>query len=95
MDTHKPLMGLVMPRVMSGMFNKPVKEIRSEEPLSILGANLVELEDDMLTVKSEPIRILPALNNAPKGSALREHSFLRPRPCASLVICIILFIPPM
>ena len=75
MDTHKPLMGLVMPRVMSGMFNKPVKEIRSEEPLSILGANLVELEDDMLTVKSEPIRILPALNNAPKGSALREHSF--------------------
>ena len=64
-----------MPRVMSGMFNKPVKEIRSEEPLSILGANLVELEDDMLTVKSEPIRILPALNNAPKGSALREHSF--------------------
>ena len=75
MDTHKPLLSLVMPRVMSGMFNKPVKEIRSEEPLSILGANLVELEDDMLTVKSEPIRILPALNNAPKGSALREHSF--------------------
>lgn len=29
----------------------------------------------MLTVKSEPVRILPALNNAPKGSALRGHSF--------------------
>lgn len=75
MDTHAPLMRLAMPRVMSGIFNKPVAEIRAEEPQSILGANLVELCDDMLTVKGEPARILPAMNNAPKGSALRAHSF--------------------
>ncbi len=75
MDTHALGMGLVMPRVMSRMFHKTVAEIKSEEPQSILGANLVELEPDMLTVKSEPVRILPALNNAPKGSPLRKHSF--------------------
>ena len=75
MDTHAPIMNLVMPKVMSAIFNKSLAEIRKEEPLSILGANVVELCDDMLTVKSEPKRILPALNNAPKGSVLREHSF--------------------
>lgn len=75
MDTHAPLMNLIMPGVMSKIFNKSVKEIRREEPLSILGANLVELCDDMLTVKTEPVRILPAMNNAPKGSELRKHSF--------------------
>ena len=75
MDINSPLMKLVMPRVMSKIFNKTVKEIKSEEPDSILGANIVELENDMLTVKSEPRRILAAMNNAPKGSQLREHSF--------------------
>lgn len=75
MNTHAPLMKLAMPNVMSKIFNKSVEEIKAEEPQSILGANLVELCDDMLTVKSEPVRILPALNNAPKGSELRNHSF--------------------
>ena len=60
---------------MSKIFNKPLAEIRAEEPQSILGANIVELESDMLTVKSEPKRILPALNNAPKDSPLRKHSY--------------------
>ena len=75
MDTHAPIMRNVMPHVMSKIFNKPLAEIREEEPKSILGANIVELEPDMQTVKSEPKRILPALNNAPKGSPLRDHSF--------------------
>lgn len=75
MDTHAPVMRKIMPGIMGRVFNKSVEEIRKEEPQSILGANIVELCDDMLTVKSEPVRILPALNNAPKGSKLREHSF--------------------
>lgn len=75
MDTHAPLMKLSMPVVMSKIFNKSVAEIKAEEPQSILGANFVELCDDMLTVKSEPVRILPALNNVPKDSELRNHSF--------------------
>lgn len=75
MDTHAFPLNLVMPRVMSSIFNKTISEIRAEEPTSILGANIVELEADMLTVKSEPKRILPALNNAPKRTDLRKHSF--------------------
>ncbi len=75
MDTHAPFMKLAMPPVMSRIFNKTISEIKAEEPQSILGANLVELCDDMLTIKGEPVRILPALNNAAKGSDLRSHSF--------------------
>lgn len=75
MDTHSFPLKQIMPFVMSKIFNKSLREIKQEEPLSILGANLVELEDDMLTVKSEPVRILPAMNNALKGSELRRHSF--------------------
>ncbi len=75
MDTHSPLLRRMMPLVISKLFNKSLSEIKAEEPISILGANIVELEDDMLTVKSEPKRILPALNNAPKGSELQKHSF--------------------
>lgn len=74
-DTHAPVVRRVMPKMMKRMFNKTLEEIRSEEPQSILGANIVELEEDMLTVKGEPKRILPALNNAPRGSELRKHSF--------------------
>ncbi len=75
MDTHAPWLRPVMPFVMSKIFNKRISEIRAEEPKSILGANIAELCDDMLTVKGEPVRILPAMNNAPKGSELRKHSF--------------------
>lgn len=75
MDTHAPILRRIMPKVMSRIFNKSIREIQEEEPQSILGANVVELEPDMLTVKGEPKRILPAMNNAPKKTALRDHSF--------------------
>lgn len=75
MDTHMPFLKQAMPFVMNKLFCKSLDEIRAEEPQSILGANIVELEADMLTVKSEPKRILPALNNATKGTELRAHSF--------------------
>ncbi len=75
MDTNAPVVKRIMPYVMSGIFNKSVKEIKGENPLSIMGANVVELEDDMLTVKGEPKRILPAINNAPKGTQYRKHCF--------------------
>lgn len=75
MDTKGFIKAPIFRKVMSKIFNKPVAEIKAEEPQSILGANIVELCDDMLTVKSEPVRILDALTNAPKGSPLRDHSF--------------------
>lgn len=75
MDTNAPIVKHIMPYVMRGIFNKSVKEIKGENSLSIMGANVVELEDDMLTVKGEPKRILPAINNAPKGTEYRKHCF--------------------
>lgn len=75
MDTNMPLIKPVMPYVMRKIFNKSVQEIKSEEPLSVMGANVVELEGDMLTVKGEPKRILPAINNAPRGTEYRKHCF--------------------
>ncbi len=75
MDVHSFLLKPVMTKVMARIFHKSPEEIKGEEPQTILGANMVELEDDMLTVKSEPVRILEAKVNAPKGSALRKHSF--------------------
>ena len=74
-DTHDPLVQDKAVPALSRLFNKSEEEVKREEPQSILGANIVELEDDMLTVKSEPKRILPALNNTPKDSEMREHSF--------------------
>lgn len=75
MDVNAGLSKLFMPKVMSKIFNKTIEEIKAEEPQTILGANIVELEEDMLTVKSEPKRILEAMVNAGKGSELRKHSF--------------------
>lgn len=73
-DFRNPLMQPVYHKVMSKIFNKTVKEIRAEKE-SVLGANAVELEEDMLTVKTEPKRILPATTMAPKGTPIYEHSF--------------------
>lgn len=41
---HAGLSKYVMPTVMSKIFNKSVEEIKAEEPQTILGANIVELE---------------------------------------------------
>lgn len=73
-DFSNPLMQPVYCKVMSKIFNKTVKEIRSEKE-SVLGANAVELEEDMLTVKTEPKRILPATTMAVKGTPIYDHSF--------------------
>ena len=43
------------------MFHKLPEEIR-REPQGIMGANTVELKDDMLTVRGEPVRILPGID---------------------------------
>ena len=73
-DFSDPSQQPMFHQVMSGIFNKTVEEIRSEKE-SVLGANAVELEDDMLTVKTEPKRILPATTMAPKGTEIYDHSF--------------------
>lgn len=59
--------------VMKNMFHKTTEEIR-REPEGIMGANTVELEDDMLTVKGEPVRIVPGIDRS-AGTGFEGHAF--------------------
>ena len=60
--------------VLSKLCNRSVKEIKATKPC-VLSCAVVELEDDMLTVKGEPKAILDSKTTAPKGSVLYNHSF--------------------
>ena len=60
--------------VLSKLCNRPVKEIRNTLP-SILSCAVVELENDMLTVKTEPKAVLDSKTTAPKNSELYRHPF--------------------
>ena len=60
--------------VLSKLTKRPYKEIRDTKP-SILSCAVVELEPDMLTVKSEPEAVLDSKTTAPKGSELYDHPF--------------------
>lgn len=57
--------------VQSKMFNRSIQTIRNT-PGGVMGAFTVELEDDMLTAKTDPIRIL---GNIAKGTTFEEHGF--------------------
>ena len=57
--------------VEGGMFSKSASEIRSYKD-GIMGANHVELADDMLTIKSEPQHIIPS---RVKGTSFEGHPF--------------------
>lgn len=60
-------------KLMVNMFHKLPEEIR-REPQGIMGANTVELKDDMLTVRGEPVRILPGIDKS-KGTEYVGHAF--------------------
>lgn len=61
-------------RIMKQMFPKKTDaEIHSKDP-GIMGANVVELEPDMLTVKEPPKRIIPCEMDA-VGSGFENHAF--------------------
>ena len=57
-------------KLMVNMFHKLPEEIR-REPQGIMGANTVELKDDMLTVRGEPVRILPGIDKS-KGTEYED-----------------------
>lgn len=60
--------------VLSKLCNRSVREIRETKP-SILSCAVVELESDMLTVKSEPKAVLDSKTTADKRSNLYSHPF--------------------
>ncbi|SHL58709.1 Glycosyl hydrolases family 43 [Anaerocolumna jejuensis DSM 15929] len=71
--TKNPLLKYIYHRVMEYMFHKTPEEMRTEH-VGVMGSNVVELEEDMLTVKTEPIRLLPCEMEA-KGTKFEGHAF--------------------
>lgn len=60
--------------VQSKLFQRPISEIINTEP-SILSCAVVELCDDMITVRCEPKAVLDSKTTAPKDSELYSHAF--------------------
>ena len=59
--------------IMMQLFEKTAEEI-DQTPEGIMGANTVELEDDMLTVRRRPVRIVPGQFDA-AGTSFASHAF--------------------
>jgi xylosidase/arabinosidase len=72
-EPKSPLSKKKYQEMMQNMFHKSQEELFNE-PQSVMGANVVELEDDMLTVKGEPVRMLPGENMA-EGTEFEGHAF--------------------
>lgn len=73
-DFRSKLFAPLLNFVQSKLFQRPVSEIKSTKP-SIMSCAVVELEDDMITVKSAPKAVLDSKTTAEKNSALYNHAF--------------------
>lgn len=73
-DFRSRWMKPVYDMVQSKLFQRPVAEIRTTKP-SILSCAVVELEEDMFTVKAGPKAVLDSKTTADKKSGLYHHAF--------------------
>lgn len=64
---------LINEKIQQNMFHKSLEEIRRESD-GIMGANVVELEEDMLTIKTEPRRIISGIDRS-NGTDFEGHAF--------------------
>ena len=73
-DFRSKVLGWYFRWIESRIFQRSAKEIKETKP-SIMNCVCVELEDDMLTVKGEPVPVLDSRDTARRGSALYNHPF--------------------
>ncbi len=73
-DFRSKLLAPLYNTIMSKLFMRPVREIKNTKP-SILSCAVVELEDDMITVKTEPKAVLDSKTTADPKSELYHHAF--------------------
>ena len=73
-DFRSRLLAPIYNVVQSKLFQRPVSEIKATKP-SILSCAVVELEEDMVTVKGQPKAVLDSKTTAPKNSELYHHAF--------------------
>ena len=73
-DFRSKLFAPVYNLVQSKLFGRSITEIKDTKP-SILSCAVVELEEDMITVKGEPQAVLDSKTTAPKDNTLYHHAF--------------------
>lgn len=69
-----PLMNQKLSPLYQMLFHRSLDEVKDLE-YPLMGANVMELEDDMMTVKGEPKRIVPGQFDTPKESSFYGHAF--------------------
>jgi len=73
-DFRSKALGWYFRRIESMIFQRSAKEIKETKP-SIMNCVCAELEDDMLTVKGQPVPVLPSKDTAERGSGFYKHPF--------------------
>lgn len=73
-DFRNCLLAPIYNFIQSRLFQRPIREIIATKP-SILSCVVVELEQDMLTVKSSPKSVLDSKTTADRNSELYQHAF--------------------
>lgn len=69
-----PMMNRILEPLYQMLFHRSPEDVRDLE-YPLMGANTVELEDDMLTVRGEPKRIVPGQLDTPEDSSFYGHAF--------------------
>ena len=69
-----PDMNLKMAPIYQMLFHRSLDQVKDLE-YPLMGANAYTLEDDMITVKEGPFRILPGQFDTPKDSEFFGHAF--------------------
>ncbi|MCR4674713.1 MAG: family 43 glycosylhydrolase [Lachnospiraceae bacterium] len=73
-DFRNPIMSPIYNSVLKKIGNRSYEEIKNTKP-SILSCAVVELEDDMITVKGKPKAVLDSKTTASRDSMLYHHAF--------------------
>lgn len=73
-DFRSKILGWYFRWVESMIFKRSVREIKSTKP-SIMNCVVVELENDMITVKGRPKPVLHSKDTAKRGSGMYKHPF--------------------
>lgn len=73
-DFRSKALGWYFRWVESIIFKRSVKEIKETKP-SIMNCVCIEMENDMLTVKKEPVSVLDSKDTADKKSEFYKHPF--------------------
>lgn len=73
-DFRSMLLAPIYNVVQSKLFQRPLSEIKATKP-SILSCAVVELEEDMVTVKGQPKAVLDSKTTADKNRDLYHHAF--------------------